>query len=206
MQTSECVKFSKIKPVCEGTASNLREFEVVPDETLYVGQGKYAFGSPRLKGSRYLITDNVVTCIILTSHNSEGRVGFMAHLADSHEANAKNMKRATFAISPCEIVLFGGGLNFTRSTKLYARMEKFLVKHDKLGQVAGRDLFNLEKGRSETIGIDTETGKLFIPKISAFSDRQKLTLKYMLCFPSAYVGKSVAPESAFLKLVKRQSD
>ncbi len=184
-------------PVVEGVATDLRSIAIDSRETINVGQRAYAYGSPEIRRSRYLITENLISCVAVLAYNSSNRVGFLTHLdTDFSLENPIAAMQKIMEIGANEILVYGGD----RSTINVAFVEGFLMTEGSGIRVVGRDLLRGPFDRSSRIGMDTATGAFFIPDTKAKVEPEGIRIGNG---PLLYAGWAAAPEKIFLEIARR---
>ncbi len=193
------VEVRKPIPVCEG---KLKKLEVRPFDACdarLVGYQEWAYGSPKVGGSRYLVSDDGIShCFVLASYNSEYQVGFMSHF--ENPMNAKYAVEKASAIGSDWVVIYGGA-EFQASKTTLNAIEGYLSLERQKGmcrgvrkmEVAGRKVLGCPN--PHPFALDTGDGSLFVPQNVA--DKRPVGELH-------YAGLA-SPEQTFLDLVRGSS-
>jgi hypothetical protein len=192
------------RPTSEGVTKNLERKAASPNDTINIHSDAFAYGSPRIRGSRNVITGNVSPCVVVAAVTRDGgeRLGFMAHLWAHAQLRLENAAEAMSMIAgmgPTEMIVFGGE-DQPESAAIAAVIEGFLEVEDPDTRVVGRDILRGFAHRSLTIGIDTSAERpFFVPTNWRLVD---IVSGDACAF--GYEGAHVAPLCDFLELARRE--
>lgn len=199
---------SRVRPTCEGIASNMKEDAADPKNTINIHYPAFAYCSPKIGGAHQVITGNISICIIAAAVAREegGNIGFMAHIwpnATRRLENAVESMSRIVEMGATEMILFGGE-DVYDSAEVVAVMEGFLAVEDPPVKVVGRDLLRGTCERSMEVGIrpgaETAEEAFFIPTNCDSVNLTEVSPLHMF----KYYGAHVAPIETFLDQVKRE--
>ncbi len=133
-----------------------------PESTIVVGEKEFAFGSPvHLPNSRFLVTYDAETCLVVMAHNASYKAGFLGHAFEPVNV-ADAIEKAVNLLDAETVMLFGGRSNDTMSVTNVCIAEGLIARYGSRLRVTGRDTLRLER-KSGTIAMDTETGEPIFP-------------------------------------------
>ncbi|HUB92460.1 MAG TPA: hypothetical protein VL945_00715 [Candidatus Saccharimonadales bacterium] len=160
----------------EGLALELGRADLDPNDTLVVGTGGFALGSPVVRGARFLVTYGLIQCVALIAASADRRIWMESHMRDYESAESTIRRLEQFMKGSKEVFLYGGSLS---DCDILSTIIKYLSSSPEI-RITGMDTLHEQYcsgNAGRAIAVDTTEGRIFVPsqRIEAEHSKQRRT-------------------------------